>query len=557
MGVELRFPPVRPSPSPPAPLGALLLLWLLALGLALIGLGNVPLRDWDEAIVARVSLELSRSPWMGNLLPTYLGESYANKPPGLHLLIASAIQLWGSAQGRALSAIPPEWVVRLVPAVVSSLLVPLLGLVQARLRPSRPDAAVGTALIALTLLPLARHGRLAMLDGSQLSAMALVWLGLLTASASRGTALRGGLLAGFGGSLLLLLKAPVALPVLAVGLWLRLQDRVLTARERPWLLAGLVLALLPGLSWHGWHLLARGDEAWVMWGPQGVDRLVKVVNGNSGGPLMPLTQALVGGWPWLPLLPFGVAQAWRLRGQSAGRWVLGLGGMVLVLVLPLKTQLPWYSLLLWPPFCLACGPVLADLAAGQGSRGRSRALGSLWLGLGALLLAAGGVALLLPGQPVPGVGVLSAGPAAAGLVAGGWWLRRRPRSWKPGGAVALIAGGWVLSLACLFASPLWNWELANAAPIAPALGLASTGSGGSKVWLLERDSESQRPSLHWYLDSPASPLAEESNRWPGDRFRVVARLTPAEGRGGQRCRMAQAGRGGWKSWDCRARGEAS
>lgn len=533
------------------------MLWLLAVCLALIGLGNVPLRDWDEAIVARVSLELSRSPWMGGLLPTYLGEPYANKPPGLHLAIASAIQLWHWVRGDSPQDLPPEWVVRVVPALASALLVPLLGLVQARLRPSRPDAAVATALIALTLLPLARHGRLAMLDGSQLSAMALVWLGLLGTSSARGRALRGGLLAGVGGSCLLLLKAPVALPVLAVGLWLRHQDRMLGARAWRWLLGGLALALLPGIAWHGWHLLARGNDAWVMWGPQGVERLVRVINGNSGGPLMPLTQALVGGWPWLPLLPFGAVQAWRLRQQPAGRWVLGLGAMALVLVLPLRTQLPWYSLLLWPPFCLACGPVLADLAADRGSPSRSRALGTLWLGLGGLLLAAAGVALLLPGQPIPLVGVVSAAPAAGGFVAGGWGLRRRPDGWNAQGAIALVAGGWLLSLTCLFTSPLWNWELGNAAPIAPALGLASAGPGASKVWLLERDSASQRPSLHWYLDSPASPLTTESSRWPGNRFRVLATVPPEDSATGGRCRMAQAGRGGWKSWDCRARRGAS
>ncbi|MFM7266634.1 MAG: hypothetical protein ACKOZW_13795, partial [Cyanobium sp.] len=284
---------------------------------------------------------------------------------------------------------------------------------------------------------------------------------------------------------------------------------------------------------------------------------VKVINGNSGGPMMPLTQALVGGWPWLPLLPFGMVQAWRQRQQPAGRWVLGLGAMALLLVLPLKTQLPWYSLLLWPPFCLACGPVLADLAAGRGRPSRSRVLSAIWLGLGGLLLAAAAVAILLPGQPIAPMGVLSAAPAALGLLAGGWWLRRSARGWNAQGAIALVAGGWLLSLGCLFASPLWNWELGNAAPIAPALGLASAGSGASKVWLLERDSESQRPSLHWYLDSPATPLAEESSRWPGDRFRVLARIAPEQAAAGGRCRIAQAGSGGWKSWECRARGEAS
>ena len=169
------------------------------------------------------------------------------------------------------------------------------------------------------------------------------------------------------------------------------------------------------------------------------------------------------------------------------------------------------------------------------------------------------VALLQPGR-FAGEALFAGSVAcvlAGGFVAGGWGLRRRPDGWNAQGAIALVAGGWLLSLTCLFTSPLWNWELGNAAPIAPALGLASAGPGASKVWLLERDSASQRPSLHWYLDSPASPLTTESSRWPGNRFRVLATVPPEDSATGGRCRMAQAGRGGWKSWDCRARRGAS
>ena len=544
---------LRTPCHPPPPQRALLLLWIVAVGLALVGLGNVPLRDWDEALVARVSLELSRSPGMGGLLPTYLGEPYLNKPPGLHLAIAAAIRFWAWVRGDLSPNLPPEWLVRLVPALASTLLVPLLGLVQARLRPGRADAAIATALIALTLLPLARHGRLAMLDGSQLTAMALVWLGLLSAESLRGRVFRGGLMAGLGGSFLLLLKAPVAPPVLAMALWLRQRDRVLDARAWRWLLAGLALGLVPGLAWHGWHLAARGSGALVMWGPQGMDRLIKVVNGNGGGPLIPLTQALIGGWPWLPLLPCAVWRAWQERHRPAGRWVLGLGLMAILLVFPLRTQLPWYSLLLWPPFCLACGPVLADLAAGSRKQGRRRSLGTLWLAIGGLLLAAAVGSALLPGQPLPLRGSLSAAPAAMGLAVGGWQWRRGTGRWGHRGAVAALAAGWVLSLGCLFAGPFWNWELANAPPIAPALGLATAGPGSSRLMLLERDAESQRPSLRWYLDSAAAPLAEEPQLWPAERFRLVARLSPESQSKGGRCRIEQAASAGWKRWECRPR----
>ena len=45
------------------------LLWLAGLALVLTGLAQAPLRDWDESIVARVALELSRHPWPERLLP--------------------------------------------------------------------------------------------------------------------------------------------------------------------------------------------------------------------------------------------------------------------------------------------------------------------------------------------------------------------------------------------------------------------------------------------------------------------------------------------------------
>ena len=159
----MAVPPALPAAPAPAPRRALLLLWAMAALIALVGLGNVPLRDWDEGIVARVALETSLAPWPLKLWPTYWGDPYLNKPPGLHLLIAAAIGLWRRLAAEPPGALPPEWVVRIVPALLSTALVPLLGLIQWRLRPGDRLSALGTAAIALTLLPLARHGRLAML----------------------------------------------------------------------------------------------------------------------------------------------------------------------------------------------------------------------------------------------------------------------------------------------------------------------------------------------------------------------------------------------------------
>jgi 4-amino-4-deoxy-L-arabinose transferase-like glycosyltransferase len=491
------------APDARLPWRGLLLIWLAALALNLLGLARGPLRDWDESLVARVALELSNTPWPDWLLPTQWGEPYLNKPPGVHALIAGLIGLWRRLSGAGSTALPPEWLVRLAPAFGSSLLSPLLGLVQWQLRPGQRRDALWTAVISLSLLPLARHGHLAMLDGLQLSAMATLWLGLLLAHPpGAGRPAAGGLLAGLAGSALLLLKAPVAPPVLLVGLALRWLDRDLDRRSWTWLLAGLALGLLPGLAWHGWHLAWRGDGALVMWGRQGLARLSSSVEQHSGGPLPPLIQVLTGGWPWLPLWPLAIVRCWQQRRRMWGRWCVGLTAMASLMVLPLQTQLPWYSLLLWPPFALCCGPLLPALIDSD-SRGR--------------------------------------------------WRR----------ALIALVSGWLLALALLFQSPLWNWELNEQASILPVLPLLpQPGSGSAELPLAITGPIAKRPSLWWYAQSkprgegwisreahPALLVITDRPEFQADRpFRLTSGRRSVQ----LQCQLDQTGQDGWNRWFCSA-----
>lgn len=533
---------------------ALLGLWAVALVLAMAGLGNLPLRDWDEGIVARVALETSQASWPETLLPTFWGSSYLNKPPGLHWLIAGVIQLWRALSGEA-TARPPEWVIRLAPAIVSSLLVPLIGAIQLRLRPGQPLAAVGAAAIALTLIPLARHGRLAMLDGAQLTAMALLWLGLLLARPRPRTALAGGLIAGAGGSALLLLKAPVLVPVLATGLLLRWLDRDLDRQAWLRLGLGLGLGLSVGLAWHGWHGLQRGSEALLMWGGQGLLRFTSTVEEHHGSPLEPLLEVLEGGWPWLPLWPIGLVLAWRERRQQAGRWSLGLSLAASLTVLPMKTQLPWYSLLLWPPFCLICGPILARLVEAPRPRGVLGRLPWFWAALGGLLL----LSSLLAPQPFRWLPL----PAGLGLLLGGIALSR-PAQGKRRLGLTLLLLGWSSSLLLFVLSPFWNWELNETWSVLPAAELArgvASSNATAELPIHMPGNEGQRPSLRWYAEQEIFNLPDSPrDHWP-KHFRVL--LRPVDGVGSlepdnpRRLRLQDAtceleARGGdsWQRWIC-------
>ncbi|MFO7628764.1 MAG: 4-amino-4-deoxy-L-arabinose transferase [Prochlorococcaceae cyanobacterium] len=475
----------------------LLLLWLSALVLTLVGLGGVPLRDWDEGIVARVALETSLRPWPDKLMPTYWWEAYRNKPPGLHLLIAACIGLWRQFSQAPAQALPPEWVLRIAPAFVSTALVPLLGLIQWRLRPGDRGSALATAAVALTLLPLARHGRLVMLDGCQLVAMAGLWLTLLQARGRSWSLVAWGVGAGLASSGMLLLKAPVAVPVLLGSLLLRSLDRDLRGRQLILLLIGVLLGLLPGLGWHVAHWLLRGPEALQMWWGQGFSRIQNSMEGHQGGPLEPLLEMVEGGGPWLLLWPLGIAMAWRQRRGRWGRWSLGLSLLTAAMVLPLQTQLPWYSLLLWPPFCLVCGPVLAALVERPVRQSFpliaiARKVPVAWRWIGVLLL----LCALLTGLGGPPelffYGNLAAVLGLA-LVVGSSLLLREGTSPRLGGAITLVAGCW-LSLLLLMASPFWLWEL-NETWSAPAAARMLTNQETATVVAVP---EGERPSLSWY-----------------------------------------------------------
>lgn len=487
----------------------LALLWLLALVLAMAGLGRLPLRDWDEAIVARVALEASLRPWPDRLLPVFWGDPYLNKPPGLHLLIAAAIGLWRGLSGTTPDALPPEWLLRLVPAVLSSAVVPLVGLVQARLRPQQPAVAVASAAMALTLLPLARHGRLVMLDGCQLVAILVIWWAVLTPTHQRRSLLLHGALMGLASSALLLLKAPLAFPLLGATLILRACDRDLKRRHWRWLLTGLVVGLLPGLAWHGAHILVRGPDALQMWGSQGFARLQERLEGHSGGPAMVITEVLEGGWPWLALWPGAIGLAWRQRRSLAGRWCLGTTLITAALVLPLRTQLPWYSHLLWPPLLLCCGPVLVWLVDGQpllkppwaALTGRVPAL---WALLGGMLCT---LALVATSTGNPALAPLTPVATAGGvalLVGGALLLAKRQRS-RQAGAILLVAGLWG-TLLVLMSGPLWLWELNEQWPVLPiANHLRLQPEAPAHLWEQE-----ERASLNWYAGRRLRRLQENS-----------------------------------------------
>jgi len=508
---------MRSGSAPDAtPWIALVALGIAAAVLALIGLGDLPLRDFDEATVARVALELRHGLGEAPLLPTLWDKPYLNKAPGLHSLIALLIGV--TTQHNQL---PSEWTIRLAPALLSCLVVPLGGWLQWTLRPGDRSSALATSVILLTLLPVARHGRLAMLDGTQLSAMALLWLALLKLNGSRTSALWGAV-AGLMASAMLLLKAPLLVPAaVAAGVALAWSQEWKSWTNKSAALIGMLLGLTPGIGWHLWHAHIRGSEALWLWGGDGAGRvLLDAGEGSDLGWRVPVIEVLEGGWPWLPLLPFALIWAWRCRQSRWGRWSLASLLILAGAILPLRTQLPWYSHPLWLPIALLCAPLLAWLMERSSSSSNSLSnprppwrwllmqLPAFWCGLGLLLLLLWLSSFSSIGSslvPYRGLAVL----LGLGWCAGGWLLRSDAQQRRRLGVISLSCGN-VAALALLFHSPLWLWELNETWPVQPVAALARANPG-SEIRLKGYD---ERPSLNWY----AKQRIERFKGGPGRRL---------------------------------------
>ncbi len=523
-----------------APWITLVGLGFVAAGLALIGLGDLPLRDFDEATVARVALELRHGLGEAPLLPTLWDQPYLNKAPGLHSLIALVISATTGP-----NQLPSEWSIRLAPALLSCLVVPLGGWLQWTLRPGDRSSAIATSVILLTLLPVARHGRLAMLDGTQLTAMTLLWLALL--QLNRQYSGLWGAVAGLMASTMLLLKAPLLVPsAVAAGLALAWGQEWKSWNHRSTASAGMLLGLAPGLGWHLWHAHIRGTQALWLWGGDGAGRvLLDAGEGSDLGWRVPMIEVLEGGWPWLPLVPFALVWAWRCRQSRWGRWSLASLLTLAGAILPLRTQLPWYSHPLWLPIALLCAPLLVWLVEQPSFPSSSDSpdspkppcrwlllrLPSFWCGLGLLLLLLWLSSFISVGSslaPYRGLAVV----LGLGWWCGGWWLRSASTRRRRIGVISLSCGN-VAALALLFHSPLWLWELNETWPVQPVAELARDNPGAE----LTLKGYDERPSLNWYAEQRIPRFKGGSERRLSDKPQENCTI---EGRAGQ-----------WTLADCR------
>ncbi len=471
-------------------------LWVLGLLLAalvlfLIGLGNLPLRDWDEGIVAQVARDIWRSQtgqsphsltW---LYPTIGGTPYLNKPTLVHSLIAQCFALGGVN----------EWMARLPGALLSALSVPLLYGIGREIF-LRRTPAVFAALIYLTLLPVARHGRLAMLDGALVCFFLLMIYCLLRSRRD----LRWGLGVGIGFGLACLTKGAVGLLLGAIAAVFILWDtpRLLNSS---YLWIGILLGSAPVLGWY-WAQWTRYGSLFLGANlvNQSFSRLWASVEGNQGPIWYYCLEILKYSLPWLVFFPQGFRAAWEHRNLGWAKLVLVWSGVYFLVVSLMQTKLPWYIMPLYPALALAGGVTLTrvwDAGAIYGVRHLPRERYPVaWMILFGLMATVGWGASIYLGvlseTPQISLSMLLGALALTLSVVTILLLQHDPQF------ILVLFWGMYLLLVMLMISPYWLWELQESFAVKPVASLIQqhTPTGQEVVMSYPYS----RPSLNFYSD---------------------------------------------------------
>ncbi len=413
--------------------------WLLGLtGLALlvwlIGLDNVPLRDVDEGQVALVARDIFCT---GNwLFPTRMGEPYLNKPPLVHWLTALSYHLGGIT----------DWTSRFPAAVVSSLAVPGMYLLGRQVF-AKEVAARWTALVFLTLLPVVRHGRLAMLDGTVVTGLVF----LLIATACTRYAPRWSWGMGLALGMLALTKGLIALPLGVIALAFLVWEQPRTF-QNPSFWVGLGLGMLPGLSWFFAQMAHYGATFWRgHFLDQSLARAWEVVGGEPGPPWYYVQHLFFHSWPWFLFWPGGLLLAWRKRHESWAKLsVLGTG-IFLGIISLMTTKIPWYVMPIYPFFALSVGARITQIWQNKTVPPR------WWLYLfGFLTVGATGAGIYygFMAKQVDLGGVFFILTMTFGATTFYCWQQKRQ-------FLVVLTGGFYLALVAFMATPHWNWELNN------------------------------------------------------------------------------------------------
>lgn len=467
-------------------------LFLAALVLFTINLGNLPLRDWDEGTIAQVAKEI----WQASdnslrwIFPTLWGQPYLNKPPLIHGLIALVYSVGGVN----------EWTTRLPGAFLTACSVPLLYSLGKEIFAVRLPSLL-SSLIYLTLLPVVRHGRLAMLDGAVLCFGILLILCVLRSRRD----LRWALGAGIAFSLLCLTKGMMGLLLGAIAVSFLIWDtpRLLTSI---YFWFGLWLGSIPAIAWYVVQWMHYNQQFTDAIFNQYLERIWDNVDAHQGPIWYYCLEILKYSFPWLIFSLYGVRLAWENRNWSWAKLILVWSGLYLIAVSLMETKLPWYILPIYPALALAGGIALTKAYHLPSYRSYPRAW-TIVLGLLALLTTIACTFLYLDIT----LGWLNikdhflliiSGALAFTMSVGTILIAQRDEQF-----ISVLIWGMYISLLLFVSSPSWIWELNEAYPVKPVAEMINKLTAANQV--IYTSFAYDRPSLNFYSDRQVISVTPE------------------------------------------------
>ncbi|NWF61022.1 MAG: glycosyltransferase family 39 protein [Fischerella sp.] len=455
-----------------------IVLLVAAVLLFTINLGQLPLRDWDEGTVAQVAREIWQAPAgsMRWLHPTLGGEPYHNKPPLMHLLIAWAYSLGGVN----------EWTTRIPGAILTAISVPLLYCIGREIFRQR-FCAIYSALIYLTMLPVVRHGRLAMLDGAVVCFFMLMMWCLLRSRRDLRYCLGVGICFG----LICLTKGMLGVLLGAVAVVFLFWDtpRILTSAYM-WI--GMFIGIIPVAFWYGaqWWEYGQTFTNVGMVG-QSLSRIWISVEEHSGPPWYYLLEILKYTWPWLLFLPSSLRLSWKNRNFSWAKLVLVWIVVYLIAISLMRTKLPWYVFPIYPSLALVMGAKLGEIENLPLLSSYPRP----WVIILAILavIAAGGSIYFSWGTASKSDLQLIFAAVAATMTLAAILAERGDTQF-----LRVLFWGSYISLLLLMKSNYWVWELGERYPVKPVAAMIQQETPpGTKIYTSNPEN---RPSLNFYSD---------------------------------------------------------
>jgi 4-amino-4-deoxy-L-arabinose transferase-like glycosyltransferase len=402
------------------PLAAGVLLAVFVGALYLTGLGAYPLLDPDEARHAEVAREMAEGRGLRALfLPTLELRPYREKPPGFYWLAALSYAALGMSEAAA----------RLPSAIAA--LVTVLAVYRWALPRHGVPGALGAALVLATSagwFGLARFVNVDMTLSACVAVGVLAGLAWLDRPGGRRMPLLPFVAAGLG----TLVKGPIAV-VLTMGplalAWALARPRPTPSAAR--LLAGFATTAAIAAALYG--PMAQLDPSYVQhFVGTNVARL-----GANAPHAAPAWYYLA----WLPalLLPWTLLAPAVLGGalrEPAGRALVAWAVFVPAALTLARGKLATYALSGLVPLALLVGPPLARAVVDGADRRAIRVAG--WIG--GVLLAAGGVGVVVATRFFPIGAAATAAAAVALALAGGMlaWTARRRAGLVPAVALAAI-----------------------------------------------------------------------------------------------------------------------